>query len=184
MVVKDPLKLFVAASPFLKGGGGNYRVLKSLIEYPSYGIYPYLLIPPTNYDIYDTSILSLLKAKDVKIIGFLKYYSKNIVVRRIQTLLHLAISKISIGIDLKKYPRNIDAVLSFHETWDALWIAHFIVSKTEKPSIAILQSLPFYVSKHRQKTLYLTVKLYYDCIYGKYNIRKFLVQPHHIMSRC
>ncbi|ADM28669.1 glycosyl transferase group 1 [Ignisphaera aggregans DSM 17230] len=182
MVVKDPLKLLVVVRPFPKEGGGSYRALKSLIEYPSYGIYPYLLIPPTDYDVYDFSTLSLLKTRDVKIIDFLKYYSKNIVVRRMQTLLHLAIPKIFIGIDLKKYPRNIDAVLSFHETWDALWIAYFIASKTEKTSIAILQLPPFYVSKNRQKTLYLAFKLYYNCIYGKYSIWKFLAQLHHDMS--
>jgi len=70
MVVKDPLKLLIVACPFLKGGGGNYRALKSLIEYPFYGIDPYLLIPPVDYDTYDSSTLSLLKARNVKVIGF------------------------------------------------------------------------------------------------------------------
>ncbi|UNQ73122.1 glycosyltransferase family 4 protein [Infirmifilum sp. NZ] len=72
----------------------------------------------------------------------------------------------------------MDAVLSWHETWDSLWLANRIASEEGNPSIAILQLPAFYALKHRVRALKVATRVYYDCLYGgiREEIRKTLAQ--------
>jgi len=160
------MRLLAVANPFVQHGGGSYRARKSLIEYPSHGIEPYLLIPPIDYGSYDVDTISTLVSNGVKVIGCLRHNPNNTVVRGVRNLLHLVIPRILTHVDLGNYPSDINAVLSFHEVWNTLWLTQFIALKMRKPSIAILQLPPFYASKRRLKALHQVTKIYYSYVYN------------------
>ncbi|PUA31934.1 MAG: hypothetical protein B7O98_08070 [Zestosphaera tikiterensis] len=164
------LKLLAVANPF-PWSGGNYRAMKSLINYPSFGIKPYLLLPSVDYESYDVNFISTLVAKGVDVVGCLGYNPKGVITARIRALLHPLIPKVLTHVNLKDLPSDVNAVLSFHEFWEALWVTQFVASKMGKPSIAVLQLPPFYASKNRLRALRQAIKIYYNSLYGSNNIK-------------
>jgi len=86
MVIKDSLKLLVVANPFPRTGG-NYRAMKSLSEYPLYGIKPYLVLPHVDSESYNINTISSLLAQGVEIVGNVRFNHRNNVIRRINALL-------------------------------------------------------------------------------------------------
>jgi len=66
MVMKDPLKLLVVANPFPEIGG-DYRAMKSLSEYPLYGIKPYLILSHIDSRSYNINIISSLLVKGIEL---------------------------------------------------------------------------------------------------------------------
>jgi len=165
------IKLLVVANPFPETGG-NYRAMKSLSKYPLYGIKPYLILPHIDSSSYNVGIISSLLVRRVEIVGNVRFNHRNIVIRRINALLIHIIPRILSYVDLKNIPPDIDAVLSFHEVFEPLWIAYSIASRIRKSSIAILQSPPFYASKQRLEALKKAVSLYYRYVYGEDDIER------------
>jgi len=168
------IKLLVVANPFPEMGG-NYRAMKSLSEYPLYGIKPYLILPHIDSRSYNVNIISSLIVKGVEIVSNVRFSHRNIVIHRINALLYPIIPRVLLYVDLKNIPSDVDAVLSFHEVFEPLWSAQFIATKMRKPFIAILQLPPLYAHKHRLRALCSALKLYYY-VCNKSGVKRVMAQ--------
>jgi len=170
------MRLLVVANPFPASGGGCYRAAKSLTSYPLHGIEPYLLIPPIYYDTYDADTMLKLISGGVRILGLTGLYNPgNFVLKRIRELFYPLLPKVFIDLDPGSYPSDFHAVLSFHETWDSLWLAYFMSSRIGRPSIAVLQLPPYYASRNRLKTIREARRLNFSYVYGDSVVSNFLI---------
>ncbi len=156
------MKIVVVASPFPSGGGGSYRALKSILAYPDRGIELSLVIPYGGLQHRDDEVLNKLRLKGVKVLG---YSRSRIPSRIISTYLNLLIPEVSVKIDLRRLS-DVDLVLSFHETYDALYTARKIALKFNAKSVAVLQLPPFYTFRERVENLQKAFELWFDNAYG------------------
>jgi len=169
------MKLLAVADPFPASGGGCYRARKSLASYSLYGIKPYLLIPPINQGTYDAGTILELASRGVIVLGLTNVYSFNSrVLNRVRESLLPLLPRVFIHAELEKIPRDVNVVLSFHETLPSLWLASRVSSELEKPSAAVLQLPPYYVSKDRLQAIREAFKLYIDHLYGGNTVRRII----------
>jgi len=158
------MRLLVIANP-LPATGGNYRARKSLLEYPRYGIKPYLIVPFSMIQAYrDNDALLELNTKGVEILELLESRTKGIK-RHVKNLVQFILPQFVFKVSPKVYKFEVDAVLGFHEVWEVLWLSYAIAKKLEKPSVVVLQLPPFY-RKSRLKAVKKAIKLYYDNLYS------------------
>jgi len=157
------MNLLVIANP-LPATGGNYRARKSLLEYPRYGIKPYLIVPSSIQTYRSSDALLELTAKGVEILEVLENKAKG-ARRHIRNLVQFILPQFVFKVSPKVYKYEVDAVLGFHEVWEVLWLSYAVAEKLEKPSIVVLQLPPFY-KKSRLKAIKRAIKLYYDNLYG------------------
>jgi len=164
------MRLLVIANP-LPATGGNYRARKSLLEYPRYGIKPYLIVPSSIQTYHDNNALLELSTKGVEILEILESRAKGIK-RHVKNLAQFILPQFIFKVPSKVYKRDVDAVLGFHEVWEVVWLSYTIAKKLEKPSIVVLQLPPFY-KKSRLKAVKRAIELYYDNLYS--GVRKEII---------
>jgi len=167
------LKVLAIADPF-PGTGGNYRAKKSLLEYPRRGIEPYLVVPPFEYSTLDKRTLLELNARGAKLVELKGYTRRNFVFRRMRELLYPVAPNLFLKVDPKKFEAlNVDAVMTFHETWHSFWLCHHLASELGKPSLALLQ-LPVLYSKPRLRAIYAALRMYFDHAYSGKPVKRSL----------
>jgi len=171
--MKDRMKLLVIADPF-PGTGGNYRAKKSLLEYPRRGIEPYLVVPPFEYSAFDKRTLIELAASGVGLAEFKGFTRRGFVFRRMRELLYPVTPELFLKVDPKKFGAlDVDAVMTFHETWHSFWLCHHLASELDKPSLAVLQ-LPVLYSKRRLGAIYTAMRMYFDYAYSGKPVKRSL----------
>jgi len=169
----DSFSILAIANPF-PGSGGSYRAKKSLMEYRRHGIRAKLLIPPIERYMRDERTLRELMMNGVDFVGFTRITSGSLLSRRLHEFMDPLAPNLALRVNLKTIPRDIDAVVSFHEEWDHIWLSYYIGLKLEKPSATVLQLPAFYALKHRVSAIRRASKLYFDLVYGAYIARKIV----------
>jgi len=164
--------ILAIANPFPRSGGGYYRAKKSLMEYRRHGVRAKLLIPPIERYVPDERTLRELMMNGVDFVGFTRITSGSLLSRRLHEFMDPLAPSLALRVNLKTIPRDIDAVVSFHEEWAPIWLSYYIGLKLEKPSAAILQLPAFYALKHRVNAIRRASKLYFDLVYGVDIVRK------------
>jgi len=168
------LKILAIVNPSPKAGGGVYRAKRSLMEYRRRGIRAAVLAPPIEHHMYNTSIIKELSRYGVEFAGFTKIVNDSFVSRRVRELLRVIAPSLAISVDLRRVPRDVDLVMSFHEGWECIWLAHRIGSELRVPTVAVLQLPEYYDLKHRIRAINYATKLYIDLVYMHDSAKKVL----------
>ena len=165
------LKILAIANPDPREGGGAYRALITLKRFSQKNIEIYLVDLSPNQDFLSYN-LDLSNIHILGSVNLIRNYSRRInILRKSLRSIDLMIRRSNIVPrklldEIMKLRGRIDLVLSFHESLEALTLAHEFSEILRVPKAAILRLPPFYGDDVRRRNILYSADIFYKSLYG------------------